>query len=42
MSNEHRERNRLYDQMRVASKHLECKVKKQEERLGNRDRQAES
>ena len=34
MSNEHRERIRLYDRMRVALKCLECKVKKQEERLG--------
>ena len=42
MSNEHRERIRLYDRMRVASKCLEFKVKKQEERLGNRDRQAKS
>ena len=42
MSNEHRERVRLYNRMRVAAKHLESKVKKEKERLGNRDRQAKS
>ena len=42
MSNKHRERVRLYDRMRVAAECLESKVKKEQERLGNRDRQAKS
>ena len=42
MSNKQRERIRLYDKKRVAAKYLEIKVKKEEEKLGNRCRQAKS
>ena len=42
MSSKQKKRIRMYDKIRVTAKHLENKVKKDQERLGNRNRQAKS